>query len=616
MKWPLLCLSLACSAGALAHKGPDPVAHWLFESDRIRSGSLEARLGPDAEVSGKPGASTQGALNLLRFDGRQDALTVADDYRRHASVLPKRAITVAAWFSVEEPLPWGSVCSIIQDNGEAEAGWVLGYSENVFTFGLASKGADDGNGKMTYLRGRTEYQPGKLYHVVGVYDGAAMTLYVNGRKEGESSEQSGDILYPAAAPWTLAQYKDSNEDHRHKGRIREVAVYDLAAQAAWVQEEFAKGKALAEAAPVMSYPQEFKWLVAPYLQFGTQTEMTVACETTRPAKVMVEWGESADALTGSGTSAGDAPMQAVRLTGLKPDTAYYYKVTATEPDGRTLEWGTGSFQTACGPGTPYAFAVISDTQNNPAVSKQVSDHLWSMRPRFAIHSGDLVGTGSIKREWMEQYFPGIRPLTERVPIYPVLGNHEVNAKLYYDYMRLPQPEYYYSFRYGNAQFFMLDSNKNCDPDSEQYKWLSQELAKSTAKWKFVCHHHPPYSSDENDYGDLWKGKSTWGDLRMRPMTELYDRHNVDIVWNGHIHSYERTWPLRAGRAVTKGGTIYMITGGGGGHLETPAPIRSSFSNTVRRGHHGVFVAVNDGVLELKSFDQEGRLFDRLVLRKD
>ena len=29
-------------------------------------------------------------------------------------------------------------------------------------------------------------------------------------------------------------------------------------------------------------------------------------------------------------------------------------------------------------------------------------------------------------------------------------------------------------------------------------------------------------------------------------------NGVDIVWNGHIHSYERTWPLRAGRPTGAG----------------------------------------------------------------
>ena len=90
---------------------------------------------------------------------------------------------------------------------------------------------------------------------------------------------------------------------------------------------------------------------------------------------------------------------------------------------------------------------------------------------------------------------------------------------------------------------------------------------------------------------------------------------MDVVWNGHIHSYERTWPLKHGEAIDDGGTTYLVTGGGGGGLEQAGPIRPWFQNNVRRGHHFVFVAINGNTLEMKTFDLEGRLFDTLVIRK-
>ena len=163
---------------------------------------------------------------------------------------------------------------------------------------------------------------------------------------------------------------------------------------------------------------------------------------------------------------------------------------------------------------------------------------------------------------------------------------------------------------------MIDTNQKVGPGSEQFRWLEQSLRQSTSRWRFVCHHHPPFSSDENDYGDLWKTRqSTRGDLRARQLVPLYERYEVDVVWNGHIHSYERTWPVREGRAVETGAPIYMITGGGGGSLETPGPFRPFFQNNVRRGHHAVMVYVNGGTLELKAFSLEGQLFDSLKLIK-
>ena len=64
-----------------------------------------------------------------------------------------------------------------------------------------------------------------------------------------------------------------------------------------------------------------------------------------------------------------------------------------------------------------------------------------------------------------------------------------------------------------------------------------------------------------------------------------------------------------------GGTIYMITGGGGGGLETPGPYRPFFQNHVRRGHHYVMVHINGQRLEMRSYTLDDRLFDTMTIEK-
>ena len=59
----------------------------------------------------------------------------------------------------------------------------------------------------------------------------------------------------------------------------------------------------------------------------------------------------------------------------------------------------------------------------------------------------------------------------------------------------------------------------------------------------------------------------------------------------------------------------MITGGGGGNLETAGPIKPYFQNNVKHGHHYVLVAINGRTLEFKAFDMEGRLFDYMKIDK-
>jgi predicted phosphodiesterase len=359
---------------------------------------------------------------------------------------------------------------------------------------------------------------------------------------------------------------------------------------------------------------DLTFVVTPYLQFVTQDGITVMWETSRPAKGKVLYGETGK--LGQEQIGDEATIHEIRLTDLDAQSPYAYVVEATDDRGRTIRSPLLSFQTANNEETPYSFGIIGDTQGNPKVCKQLTDQLWMQRPNFAIIAGDLVDSGPNKQQWVKEFFPGMQPLASRVAFFPTIGNHEQNAAHYYNYVSVPTPEYYYTFNYGNCQFFMVDSNKEVDPDSEQYKWLDSQLADSNATWKFVCYHHPSYSSDEDDYGDMWKGeRSEYGDTRIRALVPLYDRYGVDVVWNGHIHSYERSWPMKADKVQEQEGTIYMVTGGAGGNLETAGPIKPWFQNNVKHGHHYCIASVNGRTLEFKAFDLEGRLFDTVKIDK-
>ncbi len=598
---------------ASGHDGPDPIAHWDFSQAQSAEQQLKAKLGPAAIVTG-PMRWAKDEYGESMVFGPRVRCVVADDYKQLSEVLPKESFTISCWVAVDQPQEWGGIIGTIEDNGDTERGWLLGHDERVFTLVLSTTGADDGDGRHTVLRGTTAFEKGRLYHVAAVYDGKTAELYVNGEREAMTAEQGGPILYPSAASFVIGGFKDRDEDYRLSGRIREIKMFDLAAKPAWVKQEFEHNQQLVslEARPTKSVNG---FAVDPYLQFGTQTSMTVMWRTGLPGTSVVNYGETVECIKQVVVD-GTTEIHEVKLEGLQPETQYFYLVESTQEDGSLVESDVFTFSTAVLQETPFAFAVFGDTQANPVVSAKLAELAWAQRPSFLVHVGDLVDKGTVPAHWTEHFFPGMKPIAQRVPFYPVLGNHEQNSKNYFDYMSLPNPEYYYTFNYGNTQFFMIDSNRNIEPGSEQYEWLKGELEKSKAVWKIAAHHHPPYSSDENDYGDLWKvNQSTRGDLRARQLTPLYDQYGVDIVWNGHIHSYERTWPVNAGRAVDKDGTTYMITGGAGGGLETAGPSRPFFQNNVKHGHHYCMVHINGGILELRSFDLEGRLFDTVRLQK-
>lgn len=610
----VIAVSMAVpSLAVVAHEGPDPLSHWYLQNEYIKDNVLSARLGPEGRFQAKPRFVMDATGEAVLFSGRTPHCVIATDHNKAKEYLPTRAMTVAAWVSVDTAKQWGGIIGVVQDNGGVEKGWVLGYDNQHFTFGLSTKGVDDGDGFMTYFRSTTKFELGKLYHVVAVYDGKTTEIYVNGKKESSGSQQSGDIFYPTKTPYVIGAYTDSDELNVHHGRIREVKVYNLAAKAEWVAEAFAHHKQLA-AEPAIVQPQPLEVLVDPYLQWATKTSMTVMWETNEISTSVVHYGETSACK--QSVSAADAKIHEVKIPNLQTQTQFFYRVESVTAAEEKYESNVSTFQTAVHDDSPFAFAVISDTQGNPAVSSVLAKMAWAQRPNFLLHPGDLVSTGKNKDHWLNHFFPGMRPLIDRVAFFPVLGNHEQNADHYYNYVSLPEPEYYYTFKYGNTQFFMVDTNQNVGVGSKQYEWLKGELENSTATWKFVCHHHPPYSSDENDYGDLWKSnKSSRGDMRARVLVPLYEDNAVDIVWNGHIHSYERTWRIRRGKAVEKDGPFYMITGGGGGGLETPSPVRPFFQNNVRHGHHYVMVSLNGGTLEMKTFTLEGRMFDYLKVVK-
>jgi len=222
--------------------------------------------------------------------------------------------------------------------------------------------------------------------------------------------------------------------------------------------------------------------------------------------------------------------------------------------------------------------------------------------------------------------------------YPVAGNHETETASDMVWLRifnrdgntLPNivnvgpagcAETTYSFDYGNAHFSIIDSNKDFSPGSKQYQWLEQDLAKSKAVWKFVFHHHPLYSTY-----DRWLTKHAFhkntvtsprGDVKTRILAPLYEKFGVDVVWYGHVHSYERTWPIKEGKVNQSEGIIYIQTGGAGGqqYLSELLFTRSWFTTKVKRVLHYCLITIIDKNLRMMVYDIEGSMIDFLEVEK-
>lgn len=368
---------------------------------------------------------------------------------------------------------------------------------------------------------------------------------------------------------------------------------------------------------------ETKFLVQPYLQFSTQNGMYVLWETKEPATTLVQFGEARAnvekaVLDREVRLEGQRLMHEVLLDNLKPETNYFWQVTTVTQSGERIQTPVYTFKTAVKDSSAYLFGLVGDTQRNnrtPWAWGKIAEKLWQDRPNFVVHAGDVVDQGLDKNDWIDNFFPNGQILMSRVPVYTVLGNHEQDAPYYYQYMVAPAPEYYYTFKYGNAQFFMIDSNRDLKEGSEQYNWLEWELAKSTATWKIAVHHHPPYSSDSDDHGNTSQELSTLG-TDARNLVPLYERYGLDFCLFGHTHLYERSWPLKENRINMKDGVVYINSGGAGGGLEEFAPTRSWFTMDLQIVHHYCTFAIFENNLVFKAIDHEGRLFDTFQMQKD
>ena len=364
------------------------------------------------------------------------------------------------------------------------------------------------------------------------------------------------------------------------------------------------------------------FVVLPYLQWATQTSIMVKWETEHPTDGWVQYGHAEfkakkPNLSLKSSVNADTAFHAVQLTGLQAQTEYFYRTVSVNQQGDTLYSNVYPFKTVVKEDTPIGFMVFSDSQGrpNPNVWGQIATLAELERPDFAIHAGDQVDNGNRLSDWVGQFLPQGQPFMSKYAVYATLGNHENDASYFHKYLGHPEKKRTFTVTYGNTQIIFFDSNQDMSAGSEHYKQLEAELAKSTARWKIVTHHHCIYSSDNDDHGNTHVGKSTLGMPRLAHLPALYEKYDVDLVFYGHIHTYERTWPLRGNEVDHRDGVTYVQIGGNGGGLETPALLRSWFTNKLKYGHHFGYVRVAGDELHFQAIDIHGQVFDQFQLKK-
>jgi len=327
----------------------------------------------------------------------------------------------------------------------------------------------------------------------------------------------------------------------------------------------------------------------PYLSWDDdpRTTMTVSWETTIPVSGKLAYGPKGrmnyilrDDQAGT--------LHHLRIKGLKPDTRYYYQLL-------NLAAPVCSFKTAPKEQRDFNFVIYGDTRTFPEQHKKVIAAITQYNPEFLIHTGDYIQDGRIWDQWQE-FFDASRSFSSFIPLLTVIGNHERTADNYLKLFALPGNEQWYSFDYLNAHFVMLNTEEDFSPGSLQYQWVEAELKNSRPKykWLFVIQHRQTFSSGKRG-----------SDKKILENLEPLFRHNqVDVVFCGHEHFYERQ---------RQKGVNYIITGGGGAPLYDVNPGDSTFH--AESSLHYCQIEISDSTAKVRMVRVDGTSPDSLVIKK-
>lgn len=343
----------------------------------------------------------------------------------------------------------------------------------------------------------------------------------------------------------------------------------------------------------------------PYLQRVEHHRITVMWETNFDGFGYVEYGETGQPLTRVASSPQYADTHhEVVLTGLDADRRYTYRavtVPTAGVDASPIVSDEGHFWTAVAPGTSYTFLAYGDNRTQSTIHAAVAARMWEdtqeAAARFVVHTGDLVTNASPWYEWQNEFFEPALALMREMPYYTSLGNHEGNHESYYYYLDLPGNESWYSFSYGDVDFFALNSSADFEPGSPQNLWLESALQSSTSIWKVVFFHHPPYACTPSRKP---------GDLEVQSyIVPLMEAYGVDLVLLGHDHLY--------GRTGIRNGVMYVISGGGGAPSYPAEP--DEINEICLREFHYCRIDVSPVMLHLQAIASDGRLIDTFTLTK-
>jgi len=357
------------------------------------------------------------------------------------------------------------------------------------------------------------------------------------------------------------------------------------------------------------------WRTAPLPQ-APLLELTVAGDSPDMGQVRQVRASSQNLQTENG----DSQHHRALVDGLQADTLYAYRVQGQGT------WGAWQhFRTAAAAGQPLTLLYFGDTQNkNLSHVSRVIRQGWQTAPdaRLALFAGDLVsgGDGEDDNEWGEWFAAG-GWLLPGMAVAPAAGNHEY----FEEFEDTPQerrvlgthwpvsfalpangakatPSTTYWFDYQGVRVVVLDGTSALDlgTATAQADWLEGVLGGSTQPWNIVVVHQPLYPlRAERDTSVLAE--------QIRPVLQ---RHKVDLVLQGHDHTY--------GRRADEGASLpqYISSVAGPKQYRLSPQARATMAPTAEDTQLFQVLRVDDQQLRYEARTATGRLYDAFLIRRD
>lgn len=314
----------------------------------------------------------------------------------------------------------------------------------------------------------------------------------------------------------------------------------------------------------------------PYLQKSTSNSIVVKWRTNVATSSRVIYGTDPLAQTNTVLLNTSTTDHEVEITGLSPDTKYYYSIGNAN---NLISTGSNQFfytHPVIGVEKEYNFWVLGDcgtaTNDQRAVRDAFLQYNNGKRVDGIILLGDNAYDFGTDGQYQDAIFNNMyEDIISNTVMWPTPGNHDYYSGAdaatqtgpYYEIFTMPKngelggvpsgTEAYYSFNIGNIHFISLDSHDSPrDSNGVMVQWLKQDLLQNQQEWTIVFFHHAPYTKGSHNSDNPFP----FIDFELPEMREqvlpILERFGVDLVLCGHSHSYERSYLLNGhyGKSTT------------------------------------------------------------------